>query len=111
TVIAAGFDDTVTAAQQRRGSGQIASASASPSLPASAAASRQGNEARPVSGARPPAARQESRPATPGVRPTGPQGGLPLARPGQSAAPVGARRPLPVDELDDDLDIPDFMKD
>ncbi|MEO6958324.1 MAG: cell division protein FtsZ [Antricoccus sp.] len=112
TVIAAGFDDTVTAAQQRRGSGQIASASASPSLPASAAASRQGNEARPASGARPPAARQDTRAAAPGVRPTGPQvGGLPSARPGQSAAPVGARRPLPVDELDDDLDIPDFMKD
>lgn len=114
TVIAAGFDDTVTAAQQqRRGDGQIAGASANPSLPASAAASRQGAESRPAAGTRPPVARQENRAPVPSARNSGPRdgGALPTARPGHSPAPTGARRPLPVDELDDDLDIPDFMKD
>ncbi len=139
TVIAAGFDDVTppqhrTDQAQRSGASSIASASASPSrsdspavqgnsLSSSAAASRpsqqvpvgsngsfgqptsrsvpdgeSGRPQRPVYQQERPVSRPQERPHAPGQR-----GGM--------AMPTPARRPLPVDELDDDLDIPDFMKD
>ncbi|PRZ41419.1 cell division protein FtsZ [Antricoccus suffuscus] len=123
---------------QRVGGGSIASASATPTrsdssvgasggLPSSAAASRQSQQVPVGSNGSGSAGQSSSRPATGGDsgRPQRPvyQQERPASRPqerpqapgqgqrGGMAMPTPARRPLPVDEMDDDLDIPDFMKD
>ncbi|WP_134324380.1 cell division protein FtsZ [Cumulibacter soli] len=136
TVIAAGFEEEPVAAgranarpvSQTQGNGN----SGNGGLPASAAASRSAARPAPAPAARqddvasePPAARGDRFAATPPSaersapredRPTlHPRQGAPAERrdvPRSAPAPrPTARRPLPMDDFDDDLDIPDFMKD
>ena len=141
TVIAAGFDEELTsiAAKPAPGHANSVGAQSAPSLgrglPASAAASRQAS--RPAAG-RPDQSAERAPaewPSSGGVRIAAPaqqrddrgadRGERSPEREQRSAVPARAestsrgeqssrptaRRPLPMDDFDDDLDIPDFMKD
>ena len=123
TVIAAGFDEEPTSIAKPAAPARPAPVSNSNSngggLPASAAASRPA--ARPAPEPERSADRYsapapaQARDARPTLHPR--QGGSSMgaerrepARPAPAQRPT-ARRPLPMDEFDDELDIPDFMKD
>ena len=138
TVIAAGFEEEPTSAAKPAAPARSVPASngSGGSLPASAAASRPAT--RPASGApdrsgadratqdagrygapSAPAVNRDERPAPRDSRPAlHARQGVPApgadrrepARPAPAQRPT-SRRPLPMDEFDDDLDIPDFMKD
>lgn len=137
TVIAAGFEEEPTSVAKPAAPARSvpASSGAAGGLPASAAASRPATRpalGRPENGAdRPaagadrygapsaPASAREDRAPQRDSRPTlHTRQGVPTAsadrrepaRPAAAPRPT-SRRPLPMDEFDDDLDIPDFMKD
>ncbi|GAB3302295.1 cell division protein FtsZ [Epidermidibacterium keratini] len=123
-------------AQAARG----AAPAASGALPSSAAASRprgpESKQPEPVGGVRPPVTNEPVRDGRDGGAPVSrdaareprhtqgaerpaqraPEPARTAAPPAQSPAmpasrPAPSRRPLPIDEYDDDLDVPDFMKD
>ncbi|MFV0532286.1 MAG: cell division protein FtsZ [Cumulibacter sp.] len=136
TVIAAGFEEEPMTAG-RANARPVSHAQGNESrgnagLPASAAASRSATRPAPVPAARqddvasePPAARGDRfAAAPPPAERSAPREDRPTLHPRQGApaerrdatrsAPTPrptARRPLPMDDVDDDLDIPDFMKD